>query len=206
MAAKKKPAPKKATKDVAKPPGKKRGPKVGKPQAKHAPARTVGEWKGVFLKYLAVNGNIKEACEKAGVSRPTVYDLREKDPEFARAWEVAHQEALDGLEQVGWERARMTSDRLLEFFLKRWRPEYREKYSADLNVSGGLKHETELVLEQRQRFVVGIIDKVLAGEVGGELLGLVQGATGGAENPTQGHDAGPVAGGEPAGPGGGADG
>ena len=93
-------------------------------QATHA---TPKGWRQAFLAALREQGNVRFACEVAGVERSTAYRLREKDTAFATAWESALDDAVESLEQVAWERAKETSDTLLIFLLKAHRPaKYRE--------------------------------------------------------------------------------
>ncbi|GAA4044996.1 helix-turn-helix domain-containing protein [Parerythrobacter jejuensis] len=47
------------------------------------------ERRALFLQALAATGNVRAACERVGVSRPTVYDWRRRDAAFARGWEAA---------------------------------------------------------------------------------------------------------------------
>jgi hypothetical protein len=58
-----------------------------------------------FLKELAQRGIVLDACAVAGVARPTVYEWRGADPEFAKAWEDALEIAADVLEREAWRRA-----------------------------------------------------------------------------------------------------
>lgn len=77
-----------------------------------------------FLKQLAENCNVADAARVAGVPRRTVYNWRSADPEFAKAWEDAEQEAADKLEAEAWKRATVDkSDRMLEILLKAHRPD-----------------------------------------------------------------------------------
>lgn len=85
------------------------------------------EWEPKFLAALAETGVVSKAVRAAGVDRSTPYRKREVDAEFARAWEVAMDEAMDELEWVARERATSVSDTLLIFLLKANRPaKYRE--------------------------------------------------------------------------------
>src|SRR5690606_33144017 len=45
--------------------------------------------KAAFLAALAEGYSVTGACKKARVGRSTVYEWRDADPEFARAWEDA---------------------------------------------------------------------------------------------------------------------
>lgn len=100
-----------------------------------------------FLSALAKGLSVKAAVEAAGVGRRTPYSLRERDPEFARAWESAFEAGTDAYEDEARRRAlegvpepitfkgevtgtvQRYSDRLLELVLKARRPEkYRERH------------------------------------------------------------------------------
>lgn len=58
-----------------------------------------------FLDALSRTGIIGEACEASGVARSTQQQWRQKDPEFAEAFQLAMQAAADGLEAVARKRA-----------------------------------------------------------------------------------------------------
>jgi hypothetical protein len=81
------------------------------------------EWMNVFLATLRNSGNIRAACDKAGVSRQSAYQARDRDSIFRDAWDEAKQDAVDILEAVAWSRAQTQSDTLLIFLLKHNRPE-----------------------------------------------------------------------------------
>jgi hypothetical protein len=94
-----------------------------------------------FLAVLRTTCNVSEACRACGFSRSCAYEHRNADPEFARAWDEAEQEAADRLEREAWRRAvegvdkpityqgevvgytKEYSDRMLELLLKAHRPE-----------------------------------------------------------------------------------
>ncbi len=98
-----------------------------------------------FLAVYRRNGNRREACEAVGINRGTYYDWRRDDPDFDAACKHAEQEALDSLEQVGWERARETSDTLLIFFLKAGRPaKYRDQHLVSVVQEYQNKSDDEL--------------------------------------------------------------
>lgn len=106
---------------------------------------SLGAWRQPFLAAFAASGNISEACKVAGISRPAVYNARERDAAFAEAWDEAREEAADLLEAEAMRRVRggvdepvsyqekqcamvrRYSDTLLIFLLKSLRP---EKYAA----------------------------------------------------------------------------
>ncbi|WP_310533152.1 hypothetical protein [Novosphingobium sp.] len=67
---------------------------------------------------------MSDAARVAGIGRSTAYDWRADDPEFAKAWDDAEQEAADKLEAEAWRRATVDkSDRMLEILLKAHRPD-----------------------------------------------------------------------------------
>ena len=65
-----------------------RNPKVSKGLRAPARART-RDWAPVFLASLARTGSVRASARAAGVGRRTVYDRRERDLEFAAAWDAA---------------------------------------------------------------------------------------------------------------------
>lgn len=88
-------------------------------------------WKKRFLETLRETCNVRVACEKAGVGRATAYKARKHGKEFAKAWDEAIDDAVDGLEMLATKRAAEGSDSLLMFLLKAHRPEkYRERFEA----------------------------------------------------------------------------
>src|SRR5690606_33895449 len=42
-----------------------------------------------FLGHLSAGGDVRAAAARCGLSRQSVYKLRERDPAFARAWDAA---------------------------------------------------------------------------------------------------------------------
>lgn len=122
-------------------------------------------WAAAFLDRLAQFPNMTRAAEAVGVNRSTVYRLRDRDEVFASALDDAREKALDLLEESIFVQATSglpnrkivrkmdASGNLLEiteteeilrnptlamFFLKRWRPEYRESYRIDRTLPNGL--------------------------------------------------------------------
>ncbi len=106
-----------------------------------------GRWQPAFLAAFAELGNVKEAAKLAGVSRMTAWRHKTSDPEFAKKFADAEQEAADLLEKEAWRRAtegtdepvfykgdqcgtiKRYSDNLLMFLLRGVRPEkYRERF------------------------------------------------------------------------------
>jgi hypothetical protein len=109
-----------------------------------------------FLAELRKHGIISDAARAVGFNRQLFYEWREEDPEFAKAWDDALDEAAGTLEREAWRRAiegveepivgrverdrdgvvahvRKYSDSLLTTLLKAHRPEkYRERYEHEL--------------------------------------------------------------------------
>jgi hypothetical protein len=66
---------------------------VSAPSRKRPPA-----WRKKFLTALAETSNVTASCERAKITPQHVYALRQDDPEFHRAWQVALCEGYDMLE------------------------------------------------------------------------------------------------------------
>jgi hypothetical protein len=105
------------------------------------PTNPTYEAKTKFLKSLSRYGNVTKASKAARVHRSTPYDWKEEDEAFAKAWDVAIEQAADHLEAEAYPRAvtgvtrdvfyqgekiateRHYSDSLLTLLLKSNRPE-----------------------------------------------------------------------------------
>ena len=71
-----------------------------------------------FLRQLSLLPNVSAACRAANIGRSAAYAWKHEDEDFSAAWDEAVEEATDELEQVAWERAKDSSDRLMEIMLK----------------------------------------------------------------------------------------
>jgi len=106
--------------------------------------------KPAFLAAYAECGTITQAAEIAGIDRVTHYRWLKDDPEYAKAFEEAHEKSVERLEQEarrraveGWEepvfhkgkvvgKVRKYSDTLLIFLLKGAAPDkYRERVQTE---------------------------------------------------------------------------
>lgn len=106
----------------------------------------------MFLFALTQTGQVSKAAAAAGIDRSTAYLERRKNPEFAREWETAIQDAAFSLEDEAWRRARegvsepivaggkiigvkrRYSDTLLIFLLKGLRPDrYSDNYTIRIS-------------------------------------------------------------------------
>lgn len=123
------------------------------------------DWRVLFLEELAVRGSVVGACDAADCSRTNAYAERERDAEFAAAWDEAKRIAVERMEDEARRRAvegtlkpvfqggemvgkvREYSDTLLIFLLKAHDPKYREKQQVEL--SGGTT-QTHIYLPQKQ--------------------------------------------------------
>jgi hypothetical protein len=125
-------------------------------------SRSKPDWEPLFLEHLANSGNIFASAKAAKITRSTVYERRDNDPEFKAAMFSAFEDATDLLELEARRRAhdgvdephfgsggpglgtvqvgvvRKYSDTLMSLLLKAHRPEkFRERYEVkhDGNVS-----------------------------------------------------------------------
>ena len=108
--------------------------------------------KALFLKQLALTGNVTKSAAAADWRRQTAHEHRKKDPDFAEAWANAEQEYADHLEKEADRRAvegvdeprfyegkvcghvRKYSDTLLIFRLKALRPsKYRDNQAVTVS-------------------------------------------------------------------------
>jgi hypothetical protein len=62
-------------------------------------------WERTFLKILAQSGNVTEAAEAAGLTRPSLYEHRERHSDFSQAWDSALETFADGIEAEAIRRA-----------------------------------------------------------------------------------------------------
>lgn len=118
-----------------------RVPNPARQQARTAKAKLA------FIRLFAVTGNVLRSCQAAKMGRRTVYDWLAEDDAFKALYDIAHDEALDALEEEARRRAvvgvlepvyqggakvgsiRKYSDTLLITLLKGKRPEtFRERF------------------------------------------------------------------------------
>lgn len=111
-----------------------------------------------FLANLADAGNVRAAAYSVGVGRNTPYVWKSQDPEFAKKWDQALEEATDKLEEEARRRAllgvdepvyqsgrlvghvKKYSDTLLIFLLKGQNPQkYRDRWQGELSTNGNIR-------------------------------------------------------------------
>lgn len=128
--------------------------------ASDARAHTRGsDWdREAFLGAFEYSKMVSEACRMVGIHRSTAYLERERNKEFATAWDEIDKRVTEELEAEAFRRAvvgvprkvvsagqsfgteQQYSDSLLQFLLKARRPEkYRDR--VDVAHSGGVKHD-----------------------------------------------------------------
>ena len=91
-----------------------------------------------FLDALATGLSVSAAASAAGIGRQTAYDLRNRDPDFAAAWDDALEAGTDVLEDEARRRALNGSDLLTIFLLKGRRPwKFRDNARVEVSGSGG---------------------------------------------------------------------
>lgn len=125
--------------------------------------------KGPFLAAFAKLGNVTSACKSAKCSRVQVYAWLKDDPEFAKQFDEAQQEAMEHLEEEARRRAvtgtlkpvfylgsqcgqiREYSDTLLIFLMKAGNPQkYRENSRVEHAGNVAVQHSGELKIQQRE--------------------------------------------------------
>src|SRR4029079_1003699 len=85
-----------------------------------------------FIETLASQGTVSHAAQAAGVSRNTAYRWKHRDREFASLWDEAHENAVDVVESVLYQKALSGDTIAIIFYLKAHRPIYRDKLNIDL--------------------------------------------------------------------------
>jgi hypothetical protein len=98
-----------------------------------------------FLRLLGETASVSTACERTGLRRSTVYQLRSADPGFAERWQEAldlgveqlednaMKRAIVGVERPVWRGGEQVGtvthydNRLLQFLLKAHRPEVYDR-------------------------------------------------------------------------------
>lgn len=129
---------------------KPKGRKPGRTRQNPTPKQ---RWKAIFLAALSASPNVTAAARQARKNRQYVYEVRDADPDFKRAWDDAIEQSMDMLDGEMYRRAfegttkpvfyqgvecggiQEFSDGLAMFMAKAHRPEkYREQ--LDLRVTG----------------------------------------------------------------------
>jgi len=106
-----------------------RAQRAGWPNGRPGVPPTSEEQKDRFIAALEEGGAVvTDACQAGGFSSATAYEIRKRDPDFARRWAEALERGIEKLEKVVTQRAIDGSDVLAMFLLKARRPDvYRER-------------------------------------------------------------------------------
>ncbi len=131
--------------------------------------RKTEDSRAAFLAAYGELGNIKQAAKKAGISRDTHYAWLKDDPDYAKTFELAREEAVETLEAEARRRAvegvnrpvyqggeqvgtvRDYSDTLLIFLLKGAAPsKYRDTARVQVEPTEGFAEMLRLADERAQ--------------------------------------------------------
>jgi len=85
-----------------------------------------------FIAALTSHGTVFHAAQAAGISRQTAYRWQREDPEFADQWDEAHEQAVDEVESVLFQKALSGDTICMIFYLKAHRPIYRDRLNIDI--------------------------------------------------------------------------
>lgn len=124
--------------------------KKSKVQTKKKKTTKKQDWKPKFFKYLAKYSNETYACEQAGISKTTVYQMKLNDEEFAEQYEHAMQSGDDRIKLKARRMALRGSVPLLKFLMGQMQPVQMQIGG----IPGGdpIKMETnEIALEKEKR-------------------------------------------------------
>lgn len=131
-----------------------------------------------FLARLAETGNVRLACELAGISRMHVYRTRRAEADFAEAWDHALEDFADRLEEAAAKRAvegyqrpmvsggklvcheTVYSDRLLERMLEAHRP---QKYRRHVKTEVSGPHGGPILVESPYERIARRVARYLSG-------------------------------------------
>jgi hypothetical protein len=120
-----------------------------------ARARYAFVWRPRFLAALSMTHCVQLSCRSCKISRWMAYDHRESDPEFARQWDQAIEDALELLHSRVWQRSlegdlepvwfmgvpvgyiRKFSDKLQIELLRAWKPDrFKTSGVASMSAQG----------------------------------------------------------------------
>lgn len=115
-----------------------------------------GDWRDAFLDALSGDGILLDGCEAAGVTYETVRRHRREDPAFNVAVKDARKAAADRLRRTYQGRAKLQSDRAMEFLLKALDPEeYSDAMATVLQALLQYVDMAKLSNEQIDRLAAG---------------------------------------------------
>lgn len=115
---------------------------VGAPPARGVPRKFNAERQRIYFDALARGIGRSEAAALAGVSRQTIKNYRESDPDFRAAEEDAERSACDLVEETVFELA--TTGRNFEaarwWLINRLPDRWKAAQKLDVNVTGSVEH------------------------------------------------------------------
>lgn len=121
--------------------------------------------KSIFLEKFRENGTVYHAAKAAGIGRTAVYQWRDEDPEFAKAWEGCYRDCVEVMEQSLYKRGLAGDNTASIFWLKGADP---DKYKERVHQERHEKREEKLTLEidfkslDRREITTfrGVLDKI----------------------------------------------
>ena len=148
--------------------------------------RFTDELRGAFLLALARLGEVPAAAASVGVSKRTAYRHMAEDPDFKEACQIAvgrlTEELLTIARQIAIEGVvvEITTDpktgkvtekrkhdaRLLEKWLKRFLPEWKDTVKVDHEVSGAIEHKGRIDVANLSTEQKRLVRRLLVEDVG----------------------------------------
>ena len=99
----------------------------------------IARWRAAFIDALSRVPSVTAACKASGISRTQAYACRDRDEDFAAAWDDAIAQSIDALEAFAYARAIRGSEQLTIFFLKAYKPErFKDSLQVDTRLCGVL--------------------------------------------------------------------
>jgi hypothetical protein len=122
--------------------------------------------KEMFLAMLEETGQVAEAANLCNITPASAYRWRQRDPEFADAWDfVTRCKVVPKLEEHAIKRAINGSDLLLIFLLKSYRRDlYDDRMVALLHGQGPKKKKTRIIIEDANGKVIADVSEEEDGE------------------------------------------
>lgn len=115
-----------------------------------------------FLVGLRLRGSVSHAAEYVGIARQRMYEWRESDPVFARAWDTCLEDAIEKLEASVYERGiegeGMPAVVASIAWLKTRRPEWNDKVQAARALAAAMQDNPALGLA---RVLADLLDRAL---------------------------------------------
>ena len=150
------------------------------------PVQFDADLKSRFLALYGICGQLQRSAKEVGISPATVRNHLKVDPDFKAAFKEAYGDFQEAIEReayrralMGWEEPvfqqglqvgtiRKFDSRLLELMLKRHNPEYKESFTVDHNVTGGImvvpQLESKPEWEKRNAIDAEVVDETPTNE------------------------------------------